>query len=143
MTRTPRRTTDERQDAAAQELFTSEGAPAAPSAADDLERRMKTLLVSFDGAQYLYNGFRYDHLADAMAYASLMVSRPQFERSNTLRAPAAFSPPTDAQRTLMGTLGVELVDRIYRFEGYRYDRLSDALAYARQSQAAPRRPDAG
>jgi hypothetical protein len=134
MTRTHRRTTDERLYAAAQEAFTAEGAPAAPGDADDLERRMKALLVSFDGVQYVYNGFRYDQRSDAMAYASLMQSRPeQFDKGNTMAPPPGFSPPTEAQRALMATLGIELGNRAYRFEGFRYDRLSDAVAYARQT----------
>lgn len=142
MTRTHRRTTDERRYAAAQETITAEAAPAAPADADDLERRMKALLVSFDGVQYVYNGFRYDRRSDAMAYASLMQSRPaQFDKGSALAAPRAFSPPTDGQRTLMATLGIELVDHAYRFEGFRYDQLSDAVAYARRSHASAHRPD--
>jgi hypothetical protein len=33
------------------------------------------------GVRYVYNGSRYDQLADAIAYASLMLSRPQFEKA--------------------------------------------------------------
>lgn len=140
MTRTHRRTTDERLYAAAQETFPARGAAAA---AGDVERRMQDLLVSFDGAQYVYKGFRYDQLSDAMAYASLMRSRPtQLDKSNPLQAPPAFLPPTEAQRTLMATLGIELSGNSYRFEGFRYDQLSDAIAYARRSHAAAPHSDA-
>jgi hypothetical protein len=134
MTRTHRRTTDERLYAAAQDSFTAEGAPPAVTGDDDVERRMKALLVSFDGVQYVYNGFRYDQRSDAMAYASLMQSRPaQFDKGNTMAPPPGFSAPSEAQRALMATLGIELGDHAYRFEGFRYDRLADAVAYARQT----------
>jgi hypothetical protein len=134
MTRTHRRTTDERQYAAAQDSFTAEGAPPAAAGDDDVERRMKALLVTFDGVQYVYNGFRYDQRSDAMAYASLMQSRPeQFDKGNTMAPPPGFSPPSEAQRALMASLGIELGDHAYRFEGFRYDRLADAVAYARQT----------
>ena len=141
MTRTHRRTTDERLYAAAQDSFTAEGAPPAVTGDDDVERRMKALLVSFDGVQYVYNGFRYDQRSDAMAYASLMQSRPeQFDKGNTMAPPPGFSPPTEAQRALMSTLGIELADHAYRFEGFRYDRLPDAVAYARRTHP-DQRPD--
>jgi hypothetical protein len=134
MTRTHRRTTDERQYAAAQDSFTAEGAPPAAAGDDEVEHRMKALLVSFDGVQYVYNGFRYDQRSDAMAYASLMQSRPeQFDKGNTMAPPPGFSPPSEAQRALMARLGIELGDHAYRFEGFRYDRLADAVAYAKQT----------
>jgi hypothetical protein len=135
MTRTHRRTTDERLYASAQAIFTDGGAPPAVPSADGEQRRMQALLVSFDGAQYVYNGFRYDDLSDALAYATLMQSRPeQFDKSSVLTLPRGFSPPTDAQRTQMATLGIELVGHVYHFAGYHYDQLADAVAYAALSQ---------
>jgi hypothetical protein len=56
-----------------------------------------------------------------------------------LLAPNGFSPPIEAQRILMATLSVELAGRVYLFEGFHYDRLSDAVAYARRT-AAPVSP---
>ncbi len=141
MTRTHRRTTDERLYAAAQETSTAGGAPPAAAGSDDPQGRMQALLVSFDGAQYVYNGFRYDHLSDALAYATLMRSRPeQFDKGSTLTPPRGFSVPTDAQRAQMATLGIDLVGHVYRFEGYRYDQLADAVAYAGLCQAAAVQP---
>jgi hypothetical protein len=49
MTRTHRRTTDERLYAAAQETLPAEGAPAAPANIDDPERRKKALFLGSDG----------------------------------------------------------------------------------------------
>ena len=75
--------------------------------------RMKALLVSFDGVQYLSNGFRYDQRSDAMAYASLMQSRPeQFDKGNTMAPPPGYSPPTEAQRALL----FRLIDKKSAFE---------------------------
>ena len=109
---------------------------------DALEARMKELLVSFDGLQYVYGGFHYDNLPDAMAYASLMRARPrQLHKSTSVAAPRNFSPPTEAQRTLMSVLGIELIDHSFRFEGFRYDQLADAVADAKRARAAVCRSD--
>ena len=128
-------TLDERLYASAQDTFTSEGAPPPERDSAELEQGMKERLVSFDGVQYVFDGFRYDRLSDAMAYARLMRSRPpEFDSSTTRAPPRSYVPLTEAERTLMGTLGIELVDHTFRFESFRYDRLSDAVAYARQSR---------
>jgi hypothetical protein len=136
MSRTHRRTTDERLHAAAQDAFTAEGAPPSEANSDDLERDMKELFVSFDGVQYVYDGFRYDRLSDAMAYARLMRSRaPEFDGSTTRPARRDHPPLTEAERTAMRALGIERVGHSFHFESFRYDRLSDAVAYATHSRA--------
>jgi hypothetical protein len=41
----------------------------------------------------------------------------------------AFAEPTDADRPLMASLAIDFDDGAYRFEGVRYDNLSDAVNY--------------
>jgi hypothetical protein len=92
----------------------------------------KTFGIGYDGRRYEYNGYRYGRLADAIAYASLMRSRPtQEESGGTFMKRKAFAAPTDADRTLMATLAIDFDDGAYRFEGFRYDGLSDAVNYAK------------
>ncbi len=46
--------------------------------------------------------------------------------------------PTDADRALMATLGIQFDGYAFCFAGSRYDRLADAVAYARRANAADR-----
>jgi hypothetical protein len=143
MTSTYRKTTDERSYAAAEDAFTCEGDHPS-SAQPELERQMAEFGIGYDGRQYEYNGYLYGRLADAIAYASLMRSRPTQEESGggTFMKRQAVVAPTDADRTLMATLAIDFDDGAYRFEGFRYDGLSDAVNYARlMLQRHDRRPD--
>jgi hypothetical protein len=128
MTRTRRKTTDERPYAAA---FTSEGG--VPSFVQpERVRQMADLGIGYDGLQYQYNGYRYGRLADAVAYASLMGSRPtQKDAGGPFMQRKAFAVPTDAEQALMATLAIDFDDGAYRFEGFRYDGLADAVNYAK------------
>jgi hypothetical protein len=102
---------------------------------------MAELRIGYDGLRYDYNGYRYDRLADAVAYATLLRSRPaQKDAGGPYTQRGAHPAPTDADRTLMATLAIGFEDGAYRFEGFRYDGLSDAVSYAtlmrqRQSDA--------
>lgn len=129
MTRMHRRTTDERSYAAAEDTFTAEGG--GPSA-------LTTALtpteagIRFDGRHYVYNGYRYDRLADAAAYAGLIRSRPtQLDAGGAFTRSILSAPPSDAQRTLMAALSIGFDGRVYHFEGFRYDNLADAVSYAK------------
>jgi len=46
--------------------------------------------------------------------------------------------PTDAERALMAPLGIQFDGRAFRFAGNHYDRLADAVSYARRANAADR-----
>jgi hypothetical protein len=48
--------------------------PTEPRSAED-ERQMASWGITFGGGQYVFESFRYDRLADAVAYASLVRSR--------------------------------------------------------------------
>jgi hypothetical protein len=103
------------------------------------ERLMVDLSIGFDGLRYEYNGYRYDALADAANYARLMRSRPlQADPGGSFMQSARVDAPSDADRKLMTALAIEYDAGVYRFDGYRYDRLADAVTYAKLS--ARRRP---
>jgi hypothetical protein len=48
--------------------------------------------------------------------------------------------PDESQRELMAELAITFQDGIYRLGDYRYDRLADAVNYARLQRLHVRRP---
>src|SRR5436305_6528499 len=97
------------------------------SAQRERERQMAEFGIGYGGLHYGYNGYQYDRLADAVAYASLMRSRPtQKDAGGPFRQRKTFAAPTDAERTVMASLAIHFDDGAYRFERFRYDRLSHA-----------------
>lgn len=54
---------------------TAEAGTPAPASAES-ERQMAKFSVARDGCRHRYNGFRYDLMVDAVAYARLVRSRP-------------------------------------------------------------------
>ena len=99
--------------------------------ANDERAMMAEYSIGHDGLRYAYNGYRYDRLADAVGYAKLMRSRPSMHDSggpSTRRE--GIDVPTDADRELMTSLAIRFEAGAYRFEGFRYDRLADAVNYA-------------
>jgi hypothetical protein len=126
MTTTHRRTQDEHPLESAVEAFA-----ALPPAPLDPEHPLAKLGIRHDGLRYVYNGYRYDQLADAVAYATLVRARAQPDPGGPFAQQGSFVAPTDAQRALMASLAIEFDGRAYRFQGYRYDALSDAVDYAK------------
>ncbi|HET8747572.1 MAG TPA: hypothetical protein VFM98_18380 [Ramlibacter sp.] len=107
-----------------------------PSADD--ERRMADLGIDRDGLDYVYKAYRYEKLADAIAYAQLVRSRG-LEAAEVFPSPRRskpFVPPSATDQVLMASLGVRFDGRQFRFGGFRYDRLPDAVNYARQAASA-------
>lgn len=93
---------------------------------------MARLAISHDGLRYRYNGYRYARLTDAVTYALLMRSRPgQKDAGGPFTQCTAIVPPSGAERELMASLSIEFEAGAYRFGSYRYDRLADAVNYAR------------
>lgn len=131
-------------DEAAEEAFTSEGGhvstsgkPAGVPAEVDPEaaRLMATLGIHHDGRYYHFRNYRYTRLQDAVAYARLVATRVPYPLTeDELPAQAGnddFKPPSASDTTLMMTLGVSFDGARYVYESYHYDRLADAVAYAR------------
>jgi hypothetical protein len=104
---------------------------AAPAPSED-ERQMAECCITQDGLRYRYNGYRYDRLADALAYARLMRSRPtqQDVGGPFTHAGVPSAPPTDDECDLMAALGIRFLEGTYRFADFRYERLVDAVTYA-------------
>jgi len=78
-------------------------------------------------------GYRYEHLGDALAHARLTRARPDEENGGPPRFQTVLVSPTDAEQALMASLGIQFDGRAFRFAGYRYDRLANAVNYARQA----------
>ena len=96
------------------------------------ERLMAEFSIAFNGRHYLYGPYRYDHLADAVNYARLQLTNASAgERFGSMPAPEQVEAPSESQRQLMNTLDITYLDGVYRLGAYRYDRLADAIAYAR------------
>ena len=100
---------------------------------DSLDGRhaMHEYNVHYDGCTYEYNGYRYDRLDDALAYARLMRSRP---RQDDPRGPyhqrRDLGAESETNQQRMTALGIELKDGRFWYRGYRYDRLAEAVDYA-------------
>jgi hypothetical protein len=96
------------------------------------DRLMAEFSIAFDGRHYLYGPYRYDHLADAVNYARLQRANASPEnRIGSMATPQQVEAPSESQRQLMNTLAITFQDGVYRLGAYRYDRLADAIAYAR------------
>ncbi len=53
------------------------------------------------------------------------------EQIGAMPATEQVEAPTECQRQLMSTLDITFLHGVYRLGTYRYDRLADAIAYAR------------
>jgi hypothetical protein len=111
-------------------------APPADSA-DTRAREMAELCITFNGRRYGYRGYRYERFADAVNYARLdrarAVADPDPDGGAALERVAA---PGDAERELMRALAITFADGVFHWREYRYDRLADAVAYARRGETS-------
>jgi hypothetical protein len=95
--------------------------------------------VSWKVAVEKCTGYRYEQLMEALAYARITLSRP-VDATET-RAHEQVAAPTGSERAVMSSLGIEFDGRAFRMAGYRYQRLADAVNYARRGgEAAGRVP---
>jgi hypothetical protein len=100
---------------------------------DDRQRLMSAYCIHYDGRRYLYGAYHYDRLADAVAYARLMQSRQQ-DCAPPLMQHDAVESPSPADRVLMAHLSISFEGGVYRFGGFHYDHLVDAVNYAKMSK---------
>ncbi|UXI66040.1 hypothetical protein [Tahibacter amnicola] len=97
----------------------------------DRQREMREYNVHYDGCSYEYNGYHYDCLHDALAYARLMRSRPQQPDPRGPYRPCRDpGVESETDKRHMAALGIELKDGRYCYRGFRYDRLVEAVDYA-------------
>lgn len=119
---------------------TQGAAPGPYAAAADECQLMAELSIIRDGRQYLYDGYCYDRLADAVAYAQLGRGHTRPPGPSSAAPCHVVDSPTALDRQLMTELSISFQNDRFVFEGHRYDRLSDAVDYARhrRSSAATR-----
>jgi hypothetical protein len=111
-----------------------------PNDPGERERLMADFSISYNGRHYEYDIYRYDRLADAVNYARLQRSKPSRDaevRSLSMPSREYVEDPDESQRALMATLNITFQDGIYRLGAFRYDRLADAVNYARLQLRAP------
>lgn len=88
--------------------------------------------ISSSGRQYHYREFRYDRLADALAYAKLDRARPGYS-APSVEVPCEQLPgPTAEDDVHMAAHGIRYERGRYLYGPYRYDLLACALDYARR-----------
>jgi len=116
------------------------GACSMVDALDFHRREMAELCITFNGRKYGYRGYRYDRFADAANYARLDRSRAFAAADEDAGAPLERTPaPRGEDLELMRPLGVSFADGVFHWREYRYERLDDAVAYARREQARANR----
>lgn len=106
-------------------------AKAAPDAPGERARLMAQFSIAHDGRHYRYDRYRYDQLADALDYARLQRSELPDDAEAPVPLAQPVETPDEAQRELMASLAITFHDGIYLLGPYRYDRLGDAVSYAR------------
>lgn len=97
-----------------------------------------TLGISFDGTQYRYREFKYDRLRDALAYAALDAARGGAHPS--MSDPAEWLDrrvPAASDEESMRQARITFEGGRYRYQDFRYDRLADAIQYARNQKKWP------
>ena len=108
-----------------------------PPTLSESARLMAELGITYNGRTYRYDQYRYDRLGDAVSYARLQRARQGAEAlASAAPVEAYFAPPDEGQQRLMASLAITFEEGIYRLGPYRYDRLADAVNYARVRAAA-------
>ena len=98
----------------------------------DRQRIMSAFRIYYDGRYYRYNGYRYDRLEDAIAYAELMQSRQSTELGPDPFTPAdSLPPPSASDWELMAAWSISFTAGVYTYREFHYDHLADAVNYAR------------
>lgn len=102
-------------------------------ASSDLEREMIEFGITYSGRYYEYKGYRYSSLGDAVNYAKLRRDDPSGE-PEVSGSPRLLRVefPNPEQQSLMAELNIFFEAGIYRLDAFRYERLADAVAYARR-----------
>ena len=100
------------------------------------ERLMTAHSITPSGRQYQYSHYLYDRFEDALGYARKQRLSPSAcDAGDSLPPARVDEAPDEAQRREMGTHGITFDAGVYHLESFRYDRLADALGYARVLEA--------
>jgi hypothetical protein len=119
--------------ATTQETGMATDMPAQPASTLEEQRLRTELGIRRIGWRYEYRSYRYDRLADAVAYARLGREHPRGQAAQEASPQADEPPPLPSsdELALMATWDIRFDAGIYTFQNYRYERLCDAVAYAR------------
>ncbi|WBS00086.1 hypothetical protein OU994_17330 [Pseudoduganella sp. SL102] len=93
------------------------------------------LEVTFDGRHYHFRQYRYDHLDDALRYASAQHRAPGFMKDSVFQPQwlPKFAPD-EAQEVQMRDLDIGFAAGRFSVGAYRYEKLDDAVAYVRHAR---------
>jgi hypothetical protein len=95
------------------------------------------LCITYNGRSYGYRGYRYERFAEAVDYARLDRARAFADPGADSAAPLERLPvPSMVDLDLMRALGIRYADGVFHWREYRYDRLADAVAYARREETS-------
>jgi hypothetical protein len=106
--------------------------PTDASPVGESSRLMTELSITHHGRYYHFDGYRYELLADAIAFAQLVRARPLYRTDPPEFVEFdAVELPSSADLQLMLELSISFEGGCFVFEGFHYDRLIDAANYAR------------
>ena len=99
--------------------------------ADNDESLAARYEITYDGRRYAFRQHHYDVFKDALRFAVAEHGKAGFQRDPAFRPDwrAAYHPD-DEDENLMKLHGISYVEGHYRYGGFRYSQLSDAIAFA-------------
>ena len=96
--------------------------------------------IHLNGRFYVYRGYHYIRLADAVGYARQVSVRQSPQECGEGSVSHEWTElPSAADCKLMAEHSISFKAGIYEFSGNHYDHLKEALSYARMTGAAPGR----
>jgi hypothetical protein len=102
---------------------------------DEKRRLMAEFSITRHGRYYHFDTYRYELLSDAIAFAEIVRARSphtaQRPDPSALEKCDDAQTPNAADQQLMQEFSISLQNYSFVFEGFRYDRLIDAVNYAR------------
>lgn len=94
------------------------------------------LEITFDGHHYHFRQYRYERLDDALRYADAQHRKPGYEPDPSY-VPQWLPEwaPDATQQESMRELAIDFDHGCFRVGPYRYERLEDAVAFARRARS--------
>jgi len=93
--------------------------------------------IWFDGRSFHYQHYRYERLADAVAFARADQRRPDYRPVPLPLSWEQWTAPSGEECEIMATYGIVYEHGTYRYKEFHYDFLEQALAYARRELMSP------
>ena len=109
----------------------------APHDAAERERLMAEYSITASGRGFQYSKYRYDRFEDALGYARKQrVAPTDGDDDDSLPPAQVVEAPDEMERRRMARYGITFENGVYHLGQYRYDRLADAMRYARLPEEA-------